>query len=207
MKTPEGFSGMRGTPQELLTSWFETAYSSKDSARYDEMLASDFQFQFTLEDAESLGTSGPFWGKPSDLGSTWRMFGSSHVGGITLDIPAAPDSADTTCDGCRRITTRIDLRVVVNPNDTDPLNLVVTSKQTFIVAPDSSDSTQWVLRRHVEHEEFGKRRSSRDGEGPGGTEEHSWGSIKGLYRQLPDPERADGDGLAAPPRPTPRALR
>src|SRR5215510_6188293 len=44
----------RSTPEELLTSWFEKAYNNQDSLMYEQMLDTQFQFEFLLEDAEAL---------------------------------------------------------------------------------------------------------------------------------------------------------
>src|SRR5262245_59769852 len=89
----------RSTPTELLTNWFEKAYNTQDSLLYEEMLDTEFQFEFLLEDAEALQQVGQlppgvtYWGKTSDLKSTGSMFRSDNVGDISLNITI--DAVDT----------------------------------------------------------------------------------------------------------------
>jgi hypothetical protein len=40
--------------------------------------------------------------------------------------------------------------VETRPNDPDPLNLTVKSKQIFVVRPDPADATQWVIFRQLD---------------------------------------------------------
>lgn len=190
----EAFVGLRGTPKELLESWFERAYTTKDSVRYEEMLAPEFRFTFQEADAESLQSDGTlppgtsFWGITSDLRSTGAMFRSCNVGDIALDILASTDQpADSldACESCRRVEATITLRVTTNPQSTDPLIFAVDSPQTFFVRKDAADTTQWVLVRHIDIPRSFRKLGGSEAATPDAkadTEPTSWGNVKGLYR-------------------------
>jgi hypothetical protein len=158
---PQGPS--RASIEALLTEFFEVAYQSKDGALYAEMLSPDFEFEFLQADAESLQDRGiipagqAWWNRDADLGSTNRMFGSANVGGIALNI------------------TSVDLSVTTRPSDPDPLNLVVRSKQSFLVGKDPADAAKWVVVRQIDSDV-----PAKDG-AAGATEPTTWGSIKGIY--------------------------
>src|SRR5262245_62028265 len=145
----------RGTPKELLTNWFPNAYNNQDSIRYEEMLDTEFQFEFLTEDAESLIAHGQlppgstYWAKLADLSSTGAMFRSDNVGDISLNITIDDTSTvnDPNCGECKLIQATIDLRVTTQPNDPEPLTLAVNSPQEFMVRPDPDDPTQWVIYR------------------------------------------------------------
>jgi hypothetical protein len=174
---PQGPS--RASIEALLTEFFEVAYQSKDGALYAEMLSPDFEFEFLQADAESLQDRGiipagqAWWNRDADLGSTNRMFGSANVGGIALNITIesiGPDSA-----GTQLVATSVDLSVTTRPSDPDPLNLVVRSKQSFLVGKDPADAAKWVVVRQIDSDV-----PAKDG-AAGATEPTTWGSIKGIY--------------------------
>jgi hypothetical protein len=147
----------RSSPDELLENWFENAYSRKDSVLYEQMLDTDFQFEFLLEDAELLQSQGHlppginYWGKTSDLSSTGAMFGSENVTDVTLNVnidQVDTNYADPGCPECVLVQTHVDLNVTtIDPNDPEPLTYVVLSPQDFVVRPDPDDPTLWVVYR------------------------------------------------------------
>lgn len=150
----------RTTPSELLTNWFERAYSTQDSVLYEEMLDDAFEFNFLIVDAESLQARGQlppgqdWWGKTLDLQSTGKMFRSDNVGDITLDIlvTTETESTDPECEGCREVDATVTLRVTTNPQAADPRILAVDSPQFFIVKKDPADTTKWVVWKQIDRE-------------------------------------------------------
>ncbi len=185
----------RGTPEELVESFFTHAYSKQDTARYENMLHAEFQFEFLAADAASIRLrpdSGiepgqNYWGRASDLRSTLAMFRSQLVGQISLDIRAEAPTPSAECDSCVEVQSEITLRITTDPTSIDPLIFVVMSPQVFVARPDSADSTKWVLFRQYGREGAAARRHSSSGglvgtiAGPG-TEQSSWGAAKSLFR-------------------------
>ncbi len=179
----------RGSPEDLLTEYFERAYQSQDSILYDEMLHADFRFHFLPGDADSLRLAGILipgldaWGRVADVASTGAMFRSPKIGAIALQIVVdSIASPDTSCAGCQRVETNVVLRVTTRPDDPDPIILSVDSKQTFVVAKNPADDTKWVVVRQYDSDLPGTGARPLPGQGgPASTEPSTWGSIKGLY--------------------------
>jgi hypothetical protein len=174
---PEPNEPARSTPSELLSIFFETAYTEQDSTLYPHMLDEAFTFQFLPWDADSLRDvlgEDDFWGKTPDVASTMMLFGTPNVTGITLNILVNNEDADTSCVGCRRVESTVTLRIETIGDGTEPLVFTVDSPQTFVVKPDPSDSTKWVILRQID------RPSSLKAE-PQSVESSSWGNIKGLF--------------------------
>ncbi|MFN0151590.1 MAG: hypothetical protein ACKVU1_12875 [bacterium] len=144
----------RRTPVELLTNYFEKAYSERDSILYAAMLDEEFQFEFLQADADSLRDvlgSDNFWGRTLDLNSTGRLFRLEQVTGITLNllVNSNNDYLGDDCAGCRQLETTVTLRVATVGDGTEPLIFTVDSPQTFVTKLDPSDSL-WVLFRQID---------------------------------------------------------
>ncbi|MFN0152090.1 MAG: hypothetical protein ACKVU1_15420 [bacterium] len=180
----------RRTPEELLTSFFEVAYSTRDSALYAEMLCDPFTFEFLLADADSLRyVLGPdnFWGRALDLQSTGALFRSDEVTGITLNILVTSNVAyaGSDCDGCRQLETTVTLRVSTIGDGTEPLIFTIDSPQSFVTKPDPADSTLWCLFKQIDRP---RSLAKRDGSMTPltdivpATEGTTWGKIKGIFR-------------------------
>jgi hypothetical protein len=190
------FTGRRGTPEELLTSWFEAVYSRKDATRYAEMLAPEFRFDFVRADAESVWTNCEVllpgttsWARSTEVACAQQIFGDGDVGAIALDIEYDPslDVGDSTqdCPDCRKVTTTITLQVATGASLPEPLILAVAGKQEFIVARDRTDMSLWVVRRQTDFEPEERRAHATP---PAGghvgleaTYEVTWGRVKSLY--------------------------
>jgi hypothetical protein len=167
----------RSTPTELLTEYFEKAYTQQDSTLYARMLDEAFTFQFLQADADSLRDllgNDNFWGKSTDVASTKAMFRNPDVISITLNIIISSDLPDKSCAGCRRVESTITLRVETVVGGPETLVFAIDSPQTFIVKPDPSDSTKLVLLRQIDWPADGKTE-------PLASENGSWGGIKGLF--------------------------
>ncbi len=193
--TPDANEPDRSTPSTLLTTFFETVYSTQDSTLYRAMLDSEFTFEFLQADADSLrdvlGTDNA-WGRTEDIQSTEAMFANASVTGVTLNLLVNSNAAfpDTIgCVSCRLLEATVTLRVATIGDGTEPLIYTVDAPQTFITKKDPADSTKWVLwRQHdlarSQPNAFGKTRA---------VESKSWGEIKGVffpYTPLPRPDRA-----------------
>jgi hypothetical protein len=191
-ESPAAYGG-RSTPEQLLTEWFEIAYSGENAIDYRKMLHPEFRFEFLLEDAEVLQAQGVLppgatsWGHGADYTSTEAMFETSYVSAIALNITIDSDTPDTACADCRIVETFVDLLVTTASDPQDPIVLVVLSPQTFILKRDPTDPSQWTIRRQID--------KLRDGGPafpgapgvliPGATENTSWGQIKGIFAQSP----------------------
>jgi hypothetical protein len=183
---PEPNGPARSTPSELLNSFFKAAYTGQDSALYALMLDEAFTFRFLEEDADSLGDlidEDNSWGKSADLASTYEMFGDPGITGITLNFFVIDEVPDTSCVACRRVETTVALRVETVGDGTEPLIFAVDAPQTFIVKPDPSDSTAWVILRQIDQPSSLRIAGSATPR----TEGTSWGKIKGLFRPPPPP--------------------
>jgi hypothetical protein len=197
MEPPDDEAPPRSTPSELLTSYFKTAYTTRDSALYAAMLDSDFRFEFLEQDADSIRDfldSANTWNRERDIGSTNSMFGSSSVTGITLNILVnnEMDVVVDGCEDCRQLESTVTLRVATIGDGTEEVVFTVDSPQTFFVGKDPSDTTEWVLVRQVD-------RSSNSPKAAGSSSDQtSWGSIKGFYSGELSPVEPD--------RSTPEAL-
>jgi hypothetical protein len=156
-------SPSRSTPRELLTTYFEQAYTSRDSILYAEMLDEEFSFHFLVQDADSLRDligQNNYWGRTLDLESTGFMFGSPDVTGITLNISVLSEgnSTDGGCLECKQLETTVTLRVnTIVPGPDPELVLAVDSQQTFYAKKDPADTTLWVLWKQVDKAEEGKQ--------------------------------------------------
>lgn len=153
----------RSTPRELLTTYFEQAYTSRDSILYAEMLDEEFSFHFLVQDADSLRDligQNNYWGRTLDLESTGFMFRSESVTGITLNINVTGEvnSTDGGCLECKQLEAIVTLRVSTVVSGPDPeLVLAVDSPQTFYAKKDPADTTLWVLWKQVDKSEEGKQ--------------------------------------------------
>lgn len=174
----------RLTAEDLLTDWFEIAYSRQDSVLYEEMLDGEFEFQFLPEDADDLrdilGLSDS-WGESFDLRSAGRLFRSPTVTDVTLDIAvnSNEDYPGEDCIACRQIDANVTLRVDTTLPPEAPITLAVDSPQSFIVKMDPLDTSKWVLWRQID-----RPRGLRGGEmytPTVATENTSWGRVKGMY--------------------------
>lgn len=187
----DAFDADRSTPENLVSDWLEKAYAGKDGNHYAEVLHPDYKFHFLAADAESLETHGfivpgtNYWTREIEDATARNLFGSSDVGEITLNVTVDDTAAaDSVCDGCVLVEALVDLQIVTNPTDPDPLILVVNSPQQFIVAPDPADGSKWVLFDQIDKPQPGGVVNS----GmliPSATEQSSWGSIKGLFAAAP----------------------
>ncbi|MFN0152089.1 MAG: hypothetical protein ACKVU1_15415 [bacterium] len=177
----------RRTPEELLADFFETAYTTRDSALYAEMLCENFQFEFLQADADSLcGLRFPpdicWWGRTIDLRSTGNLFRSEEVTGITLNIRIDDKNAylGDDCIGCYQLETTITLRVATIGDGTEPLIFTVDSPQSFVTKPDPADSTLWCLYRQLDRpRSIAERNATIPATATEGT---TWGRLKGLFR-------------------------
>lgn len=181
----------RRTPEELLTDFFETAYSTRDSALYAEMLCDNYTFEFLQEDAESIfadcGGCSTYWGRTPDLLSTGALIRDVTVTGITLNIQVNSNDEywGLACLGCRILDATVTLRVATTGDGTEPLIFSVDSPQTFVTKPALGDSTLWCILKQID-----RRRSLAKHDGSmtplsdelRATEETTWGKIKGIFR-------------------------
>ena len=170
----------RSTPEALLTNYFETAYTTQDSALYARILHEEFRFSFLQQDADSLREFIPdqnFWESDLDLRSTTNMFRDSTVTGITLNISVLTNMPfmGGGCPDCRTLETIVTLRVEITVEGQESLVLAVDSPQRFVTAPDPARPGKWILFWQIDRESSAPRR------GDAAVESKSWGSIKGLF--------------------------
>jgi hypothetical protein len=167
-ETPPVPPPSRSTPQELLTTWFENAYARKDSILYEQMLDPQFQFEFLQEDAELLQAQQvlpagqTWWGKTLDLGSTGAMFGSPNVTDVSLNMNIElvdTNYTDPNCPECVQVQTQVDLNVTTTRPGEDDLTFIVLSPQDFLVRPDPTDPTQWVIYRQFDKPRAGGKQA------------------------------------------------
>lgn len=181
----------RRTPEELLQDFFETAYSTRDSALYAEMLCEDFQFQFLAQDADSLRDilgGDNFWGRTLELRNAGRLFRSDSVTSILLNIQIHSKIAygGDDCIGCQQMETTVTLRVTTIGDGTEPLIYTVDSPQTFVAKPDPADSALWCLFRQIDRPRSLAKREALtettpfDKDTPA-TVQTTWGRIKGIF--------------------------
>lgn len=147
----------RTTPSELLTTYFEQAYTSRDSILYAEMLDDEFSFYFLQQDADSLRAilgADNFWGRTLELEATGRLFQHPDVTGITLNILITNEIQSTIeqCLECKQLETTVTLRVATVGDGTEPLIYTVDSPQTFYARRDEADTTLWVLWRQIDRD-------------------------------------------------------
>ena len=141
----------RSTPEALLQNYFESVYTSQDSALYARILHEEFRFSFLQQDADSLREfigQQNFWWSALDLRSTTNMFRDSTVTGITLNISVLSNSPfmGGGCPDCRTLETVVTMRVAMIVGGPDPeLVLAVDSPQTFVTAPDPARPGKWIL--------------------------------------------------------------
>ncbi len=184
------FPASRATPESLLTSWYETAYTRQNLSRFGEMLAPDFRFQFTRTMAETLQArqllpeDSTTWEKSREIAITDQIFRSPRVLSTTLDIFRIRSNVpDSTCEGCRRL--EVDIRLWVRIAY-DPESIVLGGDllQTFVVGPDPEDAGAWVLRYQMDDQYLDKRfdtveMSSR--QSASAVAPDSWSWIKALF--------------------------
>ena len=116
LEPPPDESPPRSTPEQLLTEYFKTAYTTQDTALYAAMLDSDFRFEFLEEDADSIRDfldSANTWNRERDIGSTNFMFGHPSVTGVTMNIVVTDEDEviASGCEDCRQVETTVTLRV------------------------------------------------------------------------------------------------
>jgi hypothetical protein len=149
------FVASRSGPDSLLTSWFERVHTNRDSVHLSEMLAEDFEFQFTPGMADTLRRRGLLatdstWGKGPDVSSISRVFHSGKVDSTWFDIRFFRTNVpDSLCEGCRRIEAAASLGVLVQ-FDRSVLFFGGDLEQTFIVGPDPRQPGLWVIRRQID---------------------------------------------------------
>ncbi|MFN0152088.1 MAG: hypothetical protein ACKVU1_15410 [bacterium] len=174
----------RRTPEELLN-LFETAYNTRDSALFAGLLCEDFQFEFLQADADSLRDilgEDNFWGRTLDLSCTGRLFRSTDVTGIALNILVLSNSPyqGDDCIACRELNATVTLRVSTIGDGTEPLIYAVDSPQTFVTKPDPADSTLWCLFRQIDRpRSLAKRDAATSATA---VESKTWGGLKCLFR-------------------------
>ncbi|MFN0152092.1 MAG: hypothetical protein ACKVU1_15430 [bacterium] len=181
----------RATPAALLTDYFETAYSNRDSVLYEAMLDDEYRFEFLPDDAMRLRdplNGNTSWGKADELASAGKMFRAPEITRITLDIEieSETDYLGEDCVACRQVETWVALRVVTQKDDNvEPLAYTVDSPQTFVVKQRGPDE-QWVLYRQIDRPSALPRPAATPGggaapaKGSRADEEHD--EIKDLYR-------------------------
>jgi len=153
----------RRTPTELLTSFLTTAYATRDSALYAEMLCDDFQFEFLPQDADSLreilGVDN-FWGRTLELRFIGGLFRNPEITSITLIVQIDSNGAymGDDCNGCREIGATFTLRIATIGDGSDPLIYTLDSPQTFVAKPDPADARLWCLFRQFDRGGLGLAR-------------------------------------------------
>jgi hypothetical protein len=170
----------RSTPEALLTNYFETAYTTQDSALYARILHEEFRFSFLQQDADSLREFIPiqnFWESDLDLRSTTNMFQDSTVTGVGLNISVQSNAPfmGGGCPDCRTLETFVTLRVMTTGDGTEPLIFAVDSPQTFVTAPDPARPGKWILFWQIDRSPNKARRNDL------GVSDTTWGQIKGLF--------------------------
>ncbi len=171
----------RATPATLLTDYFETAYSNRDSVLYEAMLDDAYRFEFLPDDAMRLRdplNGNTSWGKVDELASAGKMFRAPEITRLTLDIQieSETDYLGEDCVDCRQIETSVVLRIVTQADDNAELLVyTVDSPQTFVVKQ-REDDEQWVLYRQIDRPSAFPKPAAA----PEGDEDHE--EIKDLYR-------------------------
>lgn len=192
---PAAAAPSRATPAALLTDYFETAYSLRDSTLYEAILDDAYRFEFLPEDAMRLRDplrGNTSWGKADELRSAGKMFRAPEITRISLDIDVDSETEylGEDCEGCVQIETSVALRVVTQRDDNaEPLVYAVDSPQTFVVKRSERDGA-WALYRQIDRPSAAARPAARPAKAApeaGATkrerdeqEEHD--EIKDLYR-------------------------
>ena len=181
---------LRNSTTSLIEQHFTAAYTSMDSAAYEEALDASYQFQLLPEDVDPDNPDQAWWDKTTEMIIAGNMFSGrpSGDGQEVRFIDLALDERLTVVDNDAyeqkpagetwyRVTTSVDLQVVVeDPRDQEGYtNYMVLSEQIFICRPDPDDGEKWVIFRQLDQPFINKNRAA-------GTQDSSWGKVKNLFR-------------------------
>ncbi|MFH1314077.1 MAG: hypothetical protein ABIJ00_12740 [Candidatus Eisenbacteria bacterium] len=192
---PGGPVYTRTTPDNLLE-FLADAYEREDIDAYSEALHPYFEFEFTVDIADSLGLprESPWWGKEEDIQSTRNMFDDPDVIGIEMHLD--PFGAGSAWEDCWRQfiwgdppeTTLIQglcqvfepgIKVhIQEPGEELWIFWVHESLLDIMVTPDPEEEGLWVVLRIKETRKYPVIHPQGEA-----TVASSWGSIKAMFRE------------------------
>jgi hypothetical protein len=179
--------GDGNTPDGILRE-LRVAYEGEQLERYGNVLDEWFRFHFEPAIADSLGLppDQPWWGKTKDLSSTSRMFGSSQVTSIEIELDrlsgwsACLDGVTGRTALCARVEP--DIRITIESPGGDPWHLVVNrSWLDVVIVEDSVRTGFWTILAIYETLEGTGRTLSPQNAGVV-TDDTTWSEIKALFR-------------------------
>jgi len=180
---------LRNSTTSLIEQHFTAAYTSMDSAAYEEALDASYQFQLLPEDVDPDNPDQAWWDKTTEMIIAGNMFSGRPNGdgqevrliNLALDerltvVDNTPYQEKPEGETWYKVMADVDLVVTVeDPSDQEGItNYVVYSEQIFVCRPDLSDGEKWVIFRQLDQPFINKNE--------GGTEESSWGAVKDLFR-------------------------
>lgn len=193
----------RVTPQNLLYNLKQT-YKLRNVAEYDSLLAMDFTFVLSAEDAAKPDMPDQ-WGRDPEIQIHQRMFDAEMVQTLTLDFVVGDLAWDPAENMYAIIIRDVDLYLYGSPYGSTPSHpadrreyWVRGSRSRFWfrkngwVWPGTRDSV-WTIVKWEDNPVAG----SRPAWGPRAGEELTWGVIKALFRQ-PGYPSTSGAGLTGP---------
>jgi hypothetical protein len=181
--TVDGGPGSNGgelprASMEGLIEHFAGSMEARDIEAYSECLTQGYLFEFTPEDAESLGLppEEPWWEKIPDVNSMSNMFSDPEVTIIQVDLPIVSRGYG---DGVYTVRCEPSIKVTVeHAGAGEPTTYwVYVSWLDFKVGPDESESGLLQIA--------GIREELKGGLAPGSpaaTEPVTFGRIKSMFR-------------------------
>jgi len=166
---------LRRTPDDLVTEFFESAYSHRDSISYEAALDEAYTFHFLQNPKD--GFTPDYWNKQVELSIAGRMFsdlplgGGQRVLGIDLQLIEKSIVVDHTNYPGRppdetwyKVTTYVDLLVVVEDPSSpwDIINYVVHCDQIWVCRPDPDADSLWTIYKQEDREGIKQRDAGKD---------------------------------------------
>lgn len=167
---------------DMATHMLAHAYENLNLGLYDELLHSDFRYEFTPEDADSLGLppDEPWWYKVPDVQSTQRLFEDPELISIRMDLERVTSWSLHT-DSLTGLQGRLaqfepDIRITVDFGP-EPIIFLINGSvlDIFVVPVQDGGPADWRVLSIKESIVFSS----------GGnvlTEPLTWGSVKIMYR-------------------------
>lgn len=181
------------TQQDHVLTNLELAYNQRNLARIEELLASDFEFIFSVTD-HGLGYTPDRWNRAEEMLATDNLFNPGYIGGdpvlaiqITIEHTAGGWEEATTSVGAKaapgtlfKKTFTYDLAIDIDSSPagytligTD-LHAELTIRQVA-----SGDKQIWTIVGWRDDVDAGQLRRSAAGPPP---EETTWGMAKAFYQ-------------------------
>ena len=170
----------RTSPENLLRN-LKLAYEKRNVAEYESLLAVDFTFVLSVEDAGQPGMPSQ-WGRNTEIAVHWHMLDTDLVTYLALDFVVGGRVFDDIAQLWTVTITHVDLELTgMTPDHPISKSYSVrngTSKfwfrQNDWTAPGTSDRT-WSIVKWEDSPLYSRG-------APGAAEPANWGTVKSVYR-------------------------